>query len=102
MNHLADLGHRDIAFIGESEGVYRRHTGFGARTLAGFRRRAAERGVRAVHRAAPLLSLLRLCHRSMLRQATASATMTPTVGLPACRGLPGIRCLLHELVGTAR
>ena len=44
VDHLADLGHRDIALIGESEAVYRRHTGFAALTLAGFQRRAAERG----------------------------------------------------------
>ena len=50
VDHLADLGHRDIALIGESEAVYRRNTGFAARTLAGFQRRAAERGLRAVHR----------------------------------------------------
>ncbi|MFL6114016.1 MAG: LacI family DNA-binding transcriptional regulator [Catenulispora sp.] len=50
VDHLAELGHRDIALIGEGEGVYRRHTGFAARTLAGFQRQAAERGLRAVHR----------------------------------------------------
>lgn len=50
VEHLAALGHRDIALIGESEGVYRRNTGFAARTLTGFRRAAAEHGVRAVHR----------------------------------------------------
>jgi DNA-binding LacI/PurR family transcriptional regulator len=50
VDHLADLGHRDVVLIGENEGVYRRHTGFAARTLDGFRRRAAERGLRAVHR----------------------------------------------------
>jgi DNA-binding LacI/PurR family transcriptional regulator len=49
-DHLADLGHRDVALIGESERVYRRHTGFAARTLAGFQRGAAERGLRAVYR----------------------------------------------------
>jgi len=49
-DHLADLGHRDIALIGESASVYRRHTGFAARTVDGFKRRARERGLRAVHR----------------------------------------------------
>jgi DNA-binding LacI/PurR family transcriptional regulator len=49
--HLAELGHRDIALIGEGEGVYKRHTGFAARTLAGFQRGAAQHGLRAVHRA---------------------------------------------------
>ena len=51
VDHLADLGHRDIALIGEGEAVYRRQTGYAARTLAGFQRRVAERGLRAVHRA---------------------------------------------------
>ncbi|WP_037568880.1 LacI family DNA-binding transcriptional regulator [Phaeacidiphilus oryzae] len=49
-DHLADLGHRDIALIGESRSVYQRRTGFAARTLEGFRQRARARGVRAVHR----------------------------------------------------
>jgi DNA-binding LacI/PurR family transcriptional regulator len=49
-DHLADLGHRDVALIGEGEGVYRRHTGFAARTLAGFQRQATVRGLRAVYR----------------------------------------------------
>jgi DNA-binding LacI/PurR family transcriptional regulator len=49
-NHLADLGHRDIALIGESQDVYRRHTGFAERTLAGLRERAAQRGLRLAHR----------------------------------------------------
>jgi DNA-binding LacI/PurR family transcriptional regulator len=49
-DHLADLGHRDIALIGESKSVYRRHTGFAARTLDGFQRRTRERRLRAVHR----------------------------------------------------
>lgn len=48
--HLADLGHRDVALIGEGEGVYRRHTGFAARTLTGFRAGASRRGLRAVYR----------------------------------------------------
>ena len=51
VEHLVSLGHRDIALIGEGEGVYKRNTGFAARTLAGFQRAAAEHGVRAVHRA---------------------------------------------------
>ncbi|MEY9996492.1 DNA-binding LacI/PurR family transcriptional regulator [Streptomyces sp. V4I8] len=37
-DHLADLGHREVAFIGY--GVYERHTGYAERTLAGFRERA--------------------------------------------------------------
>ncbi|MGW8767233.1 LacI family DNA-binding transcriptional regulator, partial [Streptomyces sp. NPDC055815] len=49
-DHLADLGHRDIAFIGYSSGVYRRHAGYAERTLNGFRERAEARGLRFVHR----------------------------------------------------
>ncbi|WP_377274412.1 LacI family DNA-binding transcriptional regulator [Peterkaempfera sp. SMS 1(5)a] len=49
-DHLADLGHREVALIGAPETVYRRHTGFAERTLAGFRRRAAERGMAHLHR----------------------------------------------------
>lgn len=50
VRHLAELGHRDIALIGEGEGVYQRKTGFAARTLTGFQKGAAEHGVRTVHR----------------------------------------------------
>ncbi|MGW2815573.1 LacI family DNA-binding transcriptional regulator [Streptomyces sp. NPDC001415] len=49
-DHLADLGHRDIAFIGYSSGVYRRHAGYAERTLNGFRGRAERRGLRVLHR----------------------------------------------------
>ncbi|KOG35597.1 MULTISPECIES: LacI family DNA-binding transcriptional regulator [Streptomyces] len=50
VDHLAGLGHREIAVIGESPGVYARHTGFAERTLSGLRSRAAEREVRMLHR----------------------------------------------------
>ncbi|MFD3531200.1 LacI family DNA-binding transcriptional regulator [Streptomyces sp. NPDC058664] len=50
VEHLARLGHREIAVIGESPGVYARHTGFAERTLRGLRERAAELGVRLLHR----------------------------------------------------
>lgn len=36
VEHLADLGHRDIAFLGAPRAVYRRNTGFARRTMAGF------------------------------------------------------------------
>jgi DNA-binding LacI/PurR family transcriptional regulator len=49
-DHLADLGHRDIAFIGYSSQVYQRHSGYAEHTLAGFRERAAQRGLRFLHR----------------------------------------------------
>lgn len=50
VDHLADLGHREVAVIGESPGVYARHTGFAERTLQGLRERAAERGIGLLHR----------------------------------------------------
>jgi DNA-binding LacI/PurR family transcriptional regulator len=49
-DHLASLGHTDVALIGESPQVYRRHTGFAERTLAGFRARCRQLGLRAVER----------------------------------------------------
>ncbi len=49
--YLAGLGHREVAFIGEAEGVYARRTGFAERTLRGIRDAAAARGVGLVHRA---------------------------------------------------
>ncbi|WP_308376473.1 substrate-binding domain-containing protein [Streptomyces sp. ISL-99] len=52
VEHLAMLGHRDIAVIGESPAVYERHTGFAERTLDGLRCRARELGVRVLHRRA--------------------------------------------------
>ncbi|MFI6943676.1 LacI family DNA-binding transcriptional regulator [Streptomyces sp. NPDC050418] len=51
VEHLAGLGHRDIAVIGEPPGVHERHTGFALRTLDGLRARALELGVRLLHRA---------------------------------------------------
>ncbi|MGW8680148.1 LacI family DNA-binding transcriptional regulator [Streptomyces sp. NPDC055817] len=48
--HLADLGHREIAVIGEAAAVYERHTGFAERTLTGLRERSAELGLRLLHR----------------------------------------------------
>ena len=50
VDHLADLGHTDIALIGQPPSVYERRTGFAERTLAGFEEAANRRGVRAVHR----------------------------------------------------
>ena len=49
-DHLADLGHREIAFIGYGAGVYQRHAGYAERTLLGFRDRADRRGLRFLHR----------------------------------------------------
>ncbi|WP_326777971.1 LacI family DNA-binding transcriptional regulator [Streptomyces sp. NBC_01445] len=48
--HLAGLGHREIAVIGEAAAVYERHTGFAERTLTGLRARSAELGLRLLHR----------------------------------------------------
>jgi DNA-binding LacI/PurR family transcriptional regulator len=49
-DHLADLGHRDVAFTGYGSRIYERHAGYAERALAGFAERAAERGLRFVHR----------------------------------------------------
>lgn len=46
VEHLADLGHRDIALVGAPRAVYERGTGFAHRTMAGFREAAESRGVR--------------------------------------------------------
>ena len=48
--HLAELGHREVAFIGEPDGVYSRRAGFAERTLAGIRAGAAAADVGLVHR----------------------------------------------------
>ncbi|MEU5954644.1 LacI family DNA-binding transcriptional regulator [Streptomyces sp. NPDC047525] len=50
VDHLSELGHREIAVIGEAPAVYERHTGFAERTLDGLRARARELGVRVLHR----------------------------------------------------
>ncbi|MFF0485270.1 LacI family DNA-binding transcriptional regulator [Streptomyces sp. NPDC004435] len=50
VEHLAGLGHREIAVVGGSPGVYARHTGFAERTLGGLRERAALLGVGLLHR----------------------------------------------------
>jgi DNA-binding LacI/PurR family transcriptional regulator len=50
VEHLASLGHREVAFIGEAEAVYRRRSGFAERTLDGVKASAAAHGVRVVHR----------------------------------------------------
>jgi DNA-binding LacI/PurR family transcriptional regulator len=47
VHHLADLGHTDIAFVGQPPSVYERRTGFAERTVAGCEDAARERGVRA-------------------------------------------------------
>ncbi|MFG2626278.1 LacI family DNA-binding transcriptional regulator [Streptomyces sp. NPDC048473] len=50
VEHLAALGHREIAVIGEAAAVYDRHTGFAERTVDGVRAKAQETGVRVLHR----------------------------------------------------
>ncbi len=46
VEHLAELGHTDVAFVGQPPSVYERRSGFAERTVAGFERAARERGVR--------------------------------------------------------
>jgi DNA-binding LacI/PurR family transcriptional regulator len=48
VEHLAGLGHRVLAFIGEAEAVYERRTGFAERTLHGVQQ--AARDIDLVHR----------------------------------------------------
>lgn len=50
VEHLAGLGHREVAFIGEAPGFYERHVGFAERTLGGVRAAAARCGMNLVHR----------------------------------------------------
>ncbi|MEU5462848.1 LacI family DNA-binding transcriptional regulator [Streptomyces althioticus] len=50
VEHLAGLGHREVAVVGEAPAVYERHTGFAERTLDGLRSAARETGVRLLHR----------------------------------------------------
>ncbi|GAA4807489.1 LacI family DNA-binding transcriptional regulator [Streptomyces ziwulingensis] len=50
VEHLAALGHRDIAVIGEAPAVYERHTGFAERTLLGLRDRSRRLGLGLLHR----------------------------------------------------
>jgi DNA-binding LacI/PurR family transcriptional regulator len=50
VDHLADLGHREIAFLGSPAGVFERGTGFAQRTTSGFESAVARRGLHAVVR----------------------------------------------------
>ncbi|MFJ8670051.1 LacI family DNA-binding transcriptional regulator [Streptomyces sp. NPDC093600] len=50
VDHLADLGHTQIAVLGEPPAVYARGTGFAERTLAGLRAAATERDTGLLHR----------------------------------------------------
>ncbi|MER6119863.1 LacI family DNA-binding transcriptional regulator [Streptomyces sp. NPDC001743] len=50
VEHLAGLGHREVAVIGEAAAVYERHTGFAERTVDGIRAKAQETGMRVLHR----------------------------------------------------
>jgi DNA-binding LacI/PurR family transcriptional regulator len=50
VEHLAQLGHRTVAFIGEAPGVYQRRIGFAERTLRGIADGARAFGVDLVHR----------------------------------------------------
>jgi DNA-binding LacI/PurR family transcriptional regulator len=47
VDHLADLGHRSIGFLGAPSAVYHRTTGFAHRAMAGFTAAAMRRGVAA-------------------------------------------------------
>ena len=45
VDHLADLGHRSIGFLGAPSAVYRRNAGAAHRTMAGFSAAAMRRGI---------------------------------------------------------
>ena len=45
VEHLADLGHRYIGFLGAPSVVYQRNSGFAQRTMAGFGAAAMRRGI---------------------------------------------------------
>lgn len=48
--HLAGLGHRDIAVLGAPPAAHERHTGSAARTLDGLRAKSRELGLGMLHR----------------------------------------------------
>ncbi|MDT0343496.1 LacI family DNA-binding transcriptional regulator [Streptomyces litchfieldiae] len=50
VDHLAELGHREIVLLGAPGAACRRRAGFAERTAAGAAERAAARGVRLTHR----------------------------------------------------
>ncbi|TDC14983.1 LacI family transcriptional regulator [Streptomyces sp. 8K308] len=50
VDHLADLGHREVVMLGAPPAAYRRRAGFAERTVAGALERAAARSVRLTHR----------------------------------------------------
>lgn len=58
VDHLADLGHHEIAFLGPPAAVFERGTGFARRTVAGFESAVARRG---------LCGLARPCEPSRVR-----------------------------------
>ncbi|MEW9513520.1 LacI family DNA-binding transcriptional regulator [Streptomyces bacillaris] len=50
VEHLAELGHREVVVIGEAPAVYERKAGFAERTIDGLRARARRLGLRVLHR----------------------------------------------------
>lgn len=50
VDHLADLGHHEVAFLGPPAAVFERGTGFARRTVAGFESAVARRGLRGLAR----------------------------------------------------
>ncbi|MFI6029823.1 LacI family DNA-binding transcriptional regulator [Amycolatopsis magusensis] len=67
VQHLADLGHTEVALIGPSPTVYERGTSFAGRFLRGFAASAQERGLRATnHACAPSYAAVRECVAKIL------------------------------------
>ncbi|GAB1332782.1 substrate-binding domain-containing protein [Streptomyces sennicomposti] len=50
VEHLAELGHQDVAVFGEAPAVYERHSRCAKRTLDGLRSRAREPGLKVLRR----------------------------------------------------
>jgi DNA-binding LacI/PurR family transcriptional regulator len=48
--HLAELGHQEVAFIGYAPAVYQRRSGYAERTLTGFQQAANRHGLRVLRR----------------------------------------------------
>jgi DNA-binding LacI/PurR family transcriptional regulator len=70
VDHLADLGHRVIEFLGHDEHVFARESGFATRTLEGVTTRAADRGLEC-----------RVVHCSGTRKEVDAIVLRPATGL---------------------
>ncbi|MGW0519607.1 LacI family DNA-binding transcriptional regulator [Crossiella sp. NPDC003009] len=76
VDHLADLGHRYIGFLGAPSVVYQRNTGYAQRTMAGFGAAAMRRGIASTALPAEddYESVL-ICTRALLRAQPAMTAL---------------------------